>query len=56
VRVNYWAACGAPATDFVVTVRAKGQVPRTFTGRFTGGGVGGASGAGMRIAEFVFTQ
>lgn len=56
VRVNYWSACGAEATDFVVTIRAKGMVPQTYTGRFTGAGVGGASGAGVRIAEFTFQR
>jgi hypothetical protein len=56
VRVNYWAACGAPETHFVVTIRARGQVPQTYTGSFTGAGVGGASGAGVRIAEFTFNR
>src|SRR6185503_9288392 len=33
VRVNYWSACGEPSTDYVVTVRAKGSAPQTFSGR-----------------------
>lgn len=56
VRVNYWSACGAPFTDYVVTIRTRGGVPQTFTGRLTGGGVGGASGAGARVTDFVFVR
>ena len=52
VRVNYWSECGEEATDYVVTIRTKGGVPQTYTGRFIGDGVGGAAGAGLRIGEF----
>ncbi len=54
VRVNNWSSCGEAATDYVVTVRTKGGVPQTFTGRLTGAGNGGASGAGQRITSFVY--
>ncbi len=54
VRVNNWSACGEEATDFVVTVRTKDGIPQTYTGRLTGPGNGGASGAGQRIASFVY--
>jgi hypothetical protein len=52
VRVNYWSACDTPFTDYVVTVRVRGQAPRTFTGRLTGPGFGGGAGDGQRITEF----
>jgi hypothetical protein len=54
VRVNYWSSCGVEATDYVVTIRIKGGLPTTYTGRFTGAGVGGANGAGKRITGFNF--
>jgi uncharacterized protein YfaP (DUF2135 family) len=54
VRVNYWSACGEPSTDYVVTIRTKGGVPQTFTGRLTGPGVGGAIGAGYRLGDFTY--
>jgi hypothetical protein len=56
VRVNYWSNCDAPFTDYVVTIRVRGQVPETHTGRFTGAGVGGAEGAGLRIGDFTVTR
>lgn len=52
VRVNYWSACGEPFTDYVVTIRTKDGVVETYTGQFTGGGIGGAEGAGKHVAEF----
>jgi hypothetical protein len=52
VRVNYWSACSEPSTDYVVTIRTKDGVSETYTGQFTGPGVGGAAGAGKHIAEF----
>jgi hypothetical protein len=54
VRLNYWSACGATSTAYVVTVRAGTQPPRTFTGTFTGPGEGGASGAGIPITTFTY--
>jgi len=54
VRVNNWSSCGEAATDYVVTVRTKDGIPQTYTGRLTGPGNGGASGAGQRIASFVY--
>jgi uncharacterized protein YfaP (DUF2135 family) len=54
VRVNNWSACGEPATDFVVTVRVEGKPPQIFRGHFDDPGVGGAQGAGRRIASFTF--
>lgn len=54
VRVNYWAACGAAATRYVVTVNVKGQLPQIFSGVFTGPGVGGAAGAGKNITNIIY--
>jgi hypothetical protein len=52
VRLNYWDACGATRTDWVLTIRVPGQSTRTFTGSFTGAGVGGAQNAGQVITTF----
>jgi uncharacterized protein YfaP (DUF2135 family) len=54
VRVNYWSACGAASTDYVVTIRTQGGVPITYTGQLTGPGVGGAAGAGQTVATFTY--
>jgi hypothetical protein len=54
VRANYWSACGEAGTDYVVTIRTKGGVPASYTGHFFGPGVGGANGAGQRVADFTF--
>lgn len=52
VRVNYWSNCGAAATSYVVTVYVEGQGVRTFSGSYTGAGVGGGAGAGQIITTF----
>jgi hypothetical protein len=52
VRVNYWDSCEAASTDWLVTVRVPGQPVRTFTGRFTGDGVGGSVNAGQVVTSF----
>jgi hypothetical protein len=54
VRVNNWSACGEPATDYVVTIRLEGAPPIIYRGRFTDAGVGGAGGAGHRVASFTY--
>lgn len=54
VRVNYWDSCDAASTDYVVTVRRRGQAPLTFTGTLTGLGVGGGSGAGSVVTTFTY--
>ncbi len=36
VVLHYYADCGVPRSDYVVTVQMKGQSPRTFTGSFVG--------------------
>jgi hypothetical protein len=54
VRANYWSSCGEPATNYVVTIRTKDGVAVTYTGAFTGPGVGGAAGAGKHVAEFKY--
>jgi hypothetical protein len=54
VRVNYWSACGATSTQYVVTVRVQGQAPRPFTGSFSGGGNQGGAGAGTIVTTFTF--
>jgi hypothetical protein len=54
VRVNYWASCGVPATNYLVTVQVKGQPTRTFTDRFTGSGNQGGASAGTVIYTFTY--
>lgn len=54
VRVNYWSACGVERTNYVVTVRVRGQATRTFTGAFTGSGNAGGLGAGEVITTFTY--
>jgi len=54
VRINYWSACGAAATNWVVTVRRRNQPPLTFNGQFTGAGVGGGAGAGQVVTTFTY--
>jgi len=36
VYVDYFASCGVPRTNYVVTIQVVGQEPQTFTGTFTG--------------------
>ncbi len=36
VVVDYWADCGVPRSDYVVTVALTGQQPQVFTGSFVG--------------------
>lgn len=52
VRVDYWSACGAAATNYVVTVRVRGRAAQTFTGQFTGSGDFGGEGDGLTITQF----
>ncbi len=54
VRVDYWSACSALRTSYVVTVNSKGKPPRVFQGVFTGGGDGGGKGSGRNITTFVY--
>jgi len=54
VRVDYYASCGATQTDYVVTVRVKGQAVLTFTGTFTGAGDAGGAGSGTTITTFSY--
>ena len=49
VRLDYFDSCGVSATNYVVTVRVKGQQTRTFSGTFTGEGTGGGAGDGIDI-------
>jgi hypothetical protein len=52
VRVDYWSACSATRTDYVVTVQVLGQQPQIFSGFFTGDGDGGSAGSGVEITRF----
>jgi hypothetical protein len=52
VRVDYWSACSAASTDYVVTVHVQGQEPQVFTGTFTGSGDSGGAGSGDEITRF----
>ena len=64
VRVDYWDACGATQTDYIVTVSLRPGVPaipglpgsgvQVFTGSFTGPGDQGGAGSGKEITKFVF--
>jgi hypothetical protein len=54
VRVDYFDACGVTATNYVVTVRRKGQNPVSFSGQFTGLGDHGGAGAGTTITTFTY--
>ena len=54
VRLNYYSACSAGQTNWVVTVRTQGSNPVTFTGTFTGPGVGGGAGAGELVTTFTY--
>jgi len=64
VRVDYWDACGAISTDYIVTISLRPGVPAVpglpgsgvsiFEGTFTGPGDQGGAGSGETIATFVF--
>lgn len=55
VRVDMFAACGAPAADFVLTVRVDGAVTRTVKGRLLDlDADGGGPGAGLFVANLPF--
>lgn len=54
VRVDYWDACGAAATNYVVTMRVEGHAIQVFQGQFTGTGDGGGAGSGVTIGTFSF--
>jgi hypothetical protein len=54
LRVDYWSSCGATATNYTVTINLRGMPPRILTGTLTGGGSGGAAGAGKTIAVFTY--
>jgi hypothetical protein len=51
VRVDYWSACGASSTSYVVRV-INGSSSQTFTGTFTGSGDQGGAGSGREIVRF----
>lgn len=52
VRLDYWDACGAAQTDFVITVWVKGHDAQVFSGTFTGAGDHGGEGSGILITTF----
>jgi hypothetical protein len=64
VRVDYWDACGAASTDFIVTISLRPGVPsvpglpgsgvQIYEGTFTGPGDQGGAGSGRTITTFVF--
>jgi hypothetical protein len=64
VRVDYWDACGAVQTDYIVTVSLRPGVPsvpglpgsgvQIFSGTFTGLGDQGGRGDGETITTFIF--
>lgn len=54
VRVDYYDSCGATSTDYVVTVRVKGQPVTTFTGTLTGAGDNGGAGSGVTVTTFSY--
>lgn len=54
LRVDYWSSCGAPSTNYTVTINLRGQPPKIFTGTLTGTGTGGSAGSGRTIAIFQY--
>jgi hypothetical protein len=52
VRLDYWDACGATQTDYVVTLWVRGQEAQVFSGSFTGAGEHGGAGDGIDITTF----
>jgi len=64
VRLDYWDACGAVSTDWILTVSLRPGVPsvpglpgsgvQIFTGTFTGPGDQGGRGDGETITTFIF--
>lgn len=54
VRVDNWSSCGVTATNYVVTVNAKGKAPRIFAGKFNDAGDGGSKGSGRSITTFTY--
>ena len=51
VRVNYWADCDVPDTNWTVLINNGGDI-EVVTGSFTGVGVGGGLGSGEEVARF----
>jgi uncharacterized protein YfaP (DUF2135 family) len=54
VRVDYFESCGVAATNYVVTIRVKGQATKTITGQLTGPGDFGGAGDGVQVATFTY--
>ena len=54
IRVDYWSNCGAPLTNYVVTVNARGKPPQVFSGVLTGTGDGGGKGSGKNITTLTY--
>ncbi|MBW7933863.1 MAG: hypothetical protein H3C62_09685 [Gemmatimonadaceae bacterium] len=54
LRVDYWSSCGAPATNYTVTINLRGLPPKIFTGTLTGSGSNGGAGSGKTIAVFSY--
>jgi hypothetical protein len=55
VRVDMFSACGAPAADFVLTVRVDGAVTQTVKGRLLDiDADGGGPGSGLFVANLSF--
>jgi hypothetical protein len=54
VRADYWSACTAPLTNYVVTVNVRGKPPQVFSGVFTGQGDGGGKGSGRNITTITY--
>ena len=54
VRVSYYLSCGAPETNYVVSIYNRGQ-RTTFSGTFTGPGEDSERGTGRLITQFTVT-
>jgi hypothetical protein len=52
VRVDYWSACNAVSTNYVVTINVAGRASQVFQGTLTGPGNHGGAGAGIVVATF----
>ena len=54
LRVDYWSACTAVKTNYVVTINLRGLPPKIFAGTLDGPGTFGGVGSGKTIAIFQY--
>ena len=54
LRVDYWSACAAVKTNYVVTINLRGLPPKIFAGVLDGPGTFGGAGSGKTISIFQY--